>query len=165
MITPKAMKTISSRCGKAAPSSVSSGIASASATEATPRIPAHHMTTVSRQLVGMSSSMSRRACSRWVSQVAGSRYSSRTRTTTTRIAAAQPSSSVQRPEAVRTALCSSSPIRPKATPVTRVSTTSQTVCPPSRVITSSASEAYSARNMAVVRTASTPEPCSSSAAT
>ena len=47
---------ISSRLGNGEPASVSSGIASTSATEATPRIPAHHMTTVSRQLTGMSSS-------------------------------------------------------------------------------------------------------------
>ncbi len=56
MITPKAMNTISSRSGNGDPSSISSGIASASATEATPRIPAHHMTTVSRHEVGISSS-------------------------------------------------------------------------------------------------------------
>ncbi len=54
---------------------------------------------------------------------------------------------------------------PKATPVTSVSTTSQTVDPASRVMTSSASVAYSARNRAVVSTASTPDPCSSSAST
>lgn len=42
---------------------------------------------------------------------------------------------------------------------------SQKVCPASRVITSSASVAYSAMNRAVVSTASTPEPWSSSAST
>ena len=56
IITAKAMNTISSRPGNGDPSSVLSGIASARATEATPRIPAHHMTTVSRQDVGISSS-------------------------------------------------------------------------------------------------------------
>ena len=54
---------------------------------------------------------------------------------------------------------------PNATPVTNVSTMSQNVCPASRVMTSSASFAYSARNNAVVSTASTPDPCSSSAST
>ncbi len=46
-----------------------------------------------------------------------------------------------------------------------MSTTSQNVCPASRPSTSSASLAYSARNRAVVSTASTPDPLSSSAST
>ncbi len=165
MITPNAMNTISSRSGKPAPDSVSSGMASASATDATPRIPDHHMTTVSRHPIGISSSMSRLACSRLASQVAGNSHSSRTSTTTATIAAAQPSISPHRPDAVRIALCSSSPMSPNATPVTSVSTMDQKVCPASRVITSSASVAYSAMNRAVVSTASTPDPWSSSAST
>ncbi len=54
---------------------------------------------------------------------------------------------------------------PKATPVTRVSTTSQKVRPASRPSTSSASIACSVRKSAVVSTASTPEPWNSSAST
>lgn len=42
---------------------------------------------------------------------------------------------------------------------------SQKARPVSRVMTSSASKAYSARNSAVTSTASTPEPCNSSAST
>ncbi len=54
--TAKAMKRISSRAGKSPPPSMVYGMARASATEATPRIPDHHMMRVSRQLIGMSSS-------------------------------------------------------------------------------------------------------------
>ncbi len=56
MITAKAMKMIWSRPGKGSPASVRKGIARARATETTPRIPAHHITTLSRQLSGISSS-------------------------------------------------------------------------------------------------------------
>ncbi|CAM5243933.1 hypothetical protein SALBM311S_12906 [Streptomyces alboniger] len=100
-----------------------------------------------------------------VSQVAGINHSSRTNTTTPTTAAAHPSISAHRPDAVLIALCNSSPISPNATPVTSVSTMFQKVCPASRVSTSSASVAYSARNNAVVSTASTPDPWNSSAST
>ncbi len=128
--TLKAMKTSRPRSGKGSPVWTVSGMARARATVATPRIPDHQSTTLSCQLIGVSSSESAR--SRRESQPAGSSQSSRTATTTAITTVASPSMPVQpEPASLRT-VASSRPIRPKATPVMRISTISQKALPTSR---------------------------------
>ncbi len=128
--TLKAMKTSRPRSGKSAPECRVSGMASARATVATPRMPDHQRTTLSFQLNGVSSSSPLRSF--FDSQPAGSSQSSRTRTTTTITTAASPMKPVQPRPASLSTVASSRPIRPKATPVIRISTTSQKALPTSR---------------------------------
>ncbi len=128
--TLNAMKTSRPRSGNASPECRVSGTARASATVATPRIPDHQRTTLSCQLIGVSSSSPERSFLE--SQPAGSSHSSRTSTTTAITTAASPSMLVQPAPASFRTVASSSPISPKATPVMRISTISQKALPTSR---------------------------------
>ena len=118
------------------------------------------MTTVSRQLSGISSSSPACACSRLGEPGGGQQpqqpYERRPRPTTRR---AQPSISPQRPDAVRIDVVQFEPDQPEGDAGDeRVDDRPRRCARRAVPCTSSASAAYSARNSAVVSTARTPEP-------